>query len=131
MVKTRFGYDNHLCGGRLFLFLIMKVTAQEALNQLDAEKSRLFAKVMEHGTMSVEIYRPVKTDPQTPHKQDELYIVISGNGEFINDGERSFFGKGDVLFVPAGIEHRFENFTDDFATWVIFYGAEGRERASQ
>jgi len=32
-----------------------------------------------------------------------------------------------MLFVPAGVEHRFENFSDDFATWVIFYGPEGGE----
>ena len=70
--------------------------------------------------MSVEIYRPVNTDTQTPHLQDELYVIISGSGEFFNNGERSAIGQGDVLFVPAGVEHRFENFTDDFATWVIF-----------
>ncbi len=82
---------------------------------------------MEHGTMSVEIYRPVKSDLQTPHAQDELYVVISGTGEFINNGIRTDFRPGDVLFAPAGIEHRFENFTEDFATWVIFYGPVGGE----
>jgi mannose-6-phosphate isomerase-like protein (cupin superfamily) len=106
----------------------MRITLQESLNQLDAEKAHWFIKVMEHGTMSVELYRPIKTDPQTPHKQDELYIVISGSGEFLIDGKRVAFEKGDVLFVAAGIEHRFENFTNDFATWVIFYGPEGGER---
>lgn len=34
---------------------------------------------------------------------------------------------GDLLFVPAGVVHRFEEFTDDFATWVMFYGPEGGE----
>jgi len=72
--------------------------------------------------MSVEIYRPVITDKQTPHTQDELYVIISGSGDFFNAGDRYAFQPGDVLFVPAGAEHRFENFTDDFATWVIFYG---------
>ena len=33
-----------------------------------------------------------------------------------------------LIFVPAGIEHRFENFTDDFSTWVIFYGPAGGEK---
>jgi hypothetical protein len=55
----------------------MKVNIAEALEQLDHAHGQLFAKVMENGTMSVEIYRPVKTDPQTPHKQDELYISLS------------------------------------------------------
>src|ERR1700752_476342 len=106
----------------------MQISIKEALNQLDCSKALLFTKVLEHGTMSVEIYRPVKTDLQTPHKQDELYVVISGCGEFINGDTCSPFGKGDVLFVPAGTGHRFVNFTDDFATWVIFYGPEDGEK---
>ncbi len=77
--------------------------------------------------MSVEIYRPMKADLQTPHAQDELYVVITGTGEFLNDGVRVAFQAGDVLFAPAGVEHRFENFTDDFATWIIFYGPVGGE----
>ncbi|HTD40189.1 MAG TPA: cupin domain-containing protein [Mucilaginibacter sp.] len=106
----------------------MKVSITEALEQLDQANGQLFAKIMEHGSMSVEIYRPVKTDPQTPHKQDELYVVINGSGVFMNDQERTTFKQGDVLFVKAGIKHRFENFTDDFVTWVIFYGPDGGEK---
>ena len=37
------------------------------------------------------------------------------------------FLPGDFLFVPARAEHRFLDFTDDFTTWVLFYGAEGGE----
>jgi mannose-6-phosphate isomerase-like protein (cupin superfamily) len=99
----------------------MKVSIADALSQLEQSNGALFAKVMEYGTMSVEIYRPVKTDLQTPHLQDELYVVISGMGDFLNDGKRANFAPGDVLFVAAGLEHRFENFTDDFVTWVIFF----------
>ena len=86
---------------------------------------------MEHGSMYVEIYKPHQTDNQTPHLQDELYIVISGSGEFLNDTVRSVFHPGDILFAPAGITHRFENFTDDFSTWVIFYGPQGGEKSSK
>jgi hypothetical protein len=45
-----------------------------------------------------------------------------------NGDSRHAFSAGDVLFVPAGVPHRFEDFTDDFGTWVIFYGPEGGER---
>ncbi|MDB4919083.1 cupin domain-containing protein [Mucilaginibacter sp.] len=105
----------------------MRSTVTDALQKLAGSDGALFIKLMEHGSMSVEIYRPAKTDRQTPHLQDELYVIISGKGEFLNDGERSAFGPGDVLFVPASVEHRFENFTEDFATWVIFYGPDGGE----
>jgi mannose-6-phosphate isomerase-like protein (cupin superfamily) len=49
---------------------------------------------------------------------------------FRNGPERHPFERGDVLFVAAGVEHRFENFTDDFAAWVFFYGPEGGEPAA-
>ena len=39
------------------------------------------------------------------------------------------FGPGDLLFVPAGVEHRFEEFSDDLAVWVVFYGPDGGEQA--
>jgi mannose-6-phosphate isomerase-like protein (cupin superfamily) len=64
----------------------------------------------------------------TPHTRDELYVVARGSGAFVTGSRRHPFGAGDVLFVPAGVEHRFEDFTDDFGTWVIFYGPEGGER---
>jgi len=104
----------------------MHISPKKALAHLQ-EQSRLFLNVFEHGTLQVEVYRPQKVDTQQPHTRDEVYIVISGSGEFLNNGKRSDFGPGDFLFVPAGAVHRFENFTDDFATWVLFYGPEGGE----
>ena len=82
-----------------------------------------------HGSMIVEYYAPRGVDRQTPHTRDELYVVIAGRGTFENGPVRHPFGPGDVLFVAAGREHRFAAFTDDFATWVIFYGPEGGEGA--
>lgn len=99
----------------------------DALRQLetgdDPEGALLFA----HGSLTIEIYRPAGVDRQQPHEQDEVYVVIAGSGEFVNGDTRQPFEPGEVLFVPAGVEHRFENFSDDFATWVIFYGPTGGE----
>ena len=106
---------------------IRNVSVEEAMREL--KKEDLFAKVLEHGSMYVEIYEPKGEDYQMPHDQDELYVVISGSGDFYNNGVTKSFQTGDVLFVPAGIEHRFLNFTDDFKTWVIFYGPKGGEQA--
>ena len=82
-----------------------------------------------HGSMIVEYYAPRGIDRQTPHTRDELYVIIAGQGTFQNGTVRHPFGPGDVLFVAAGVKHRFEGFSDDFATWVIFYGPEGGEDA--
>ena len=77
--------------------------------------------------MSVEIYQPKGKDLQQPHLQDEIYVIMSGSGIFQNGPDQYPFGPGDFLFVPAGVEHRFLDFTEDFKTWVIFYGAAGGE----
>jgi mannose-6-phosphate isomerase-like protein (cupin superfamily) len=58
-----------------------------------------------------------------------VYVVVRGEGEFVNGPIRHRFGPGDILFVPAGVEHRFEGFTDDLAVWVVFYGPDGGEPA--
>jgi mannose-6-phosphate isomerase-like protein (cupin superfamily) len=87
-----------------------------------------FVTAFTHGTLEVELYAPRATDPQTPHRRDEVYIVVSGHGQFVADGKRSEFGAGDFLFVEAGVDHRFENFSDDLAVWVLFYGPDGGER---
>ena len=86
-----------------------------------------FATLFRHGTLEVEFYRPDGVDRQTPHTRDEVYVVASGRGAFLNGDQRHAVEAGEVLFVPAGAEHRFVDFTEDFATWVFFYGPEGGE----
>lgn len=107
-----------------------RITLEEAAAQLPDSPLR-FVTLLRRGSLSVELYAPRGHDPQQPHKQDELYVVVAGSGEFINGDERHPFGPGDVLFVPAGVEHRFENFSADFQTWVIFYGPEGGEQVDE
>ena len=104
-----------------------KVGLLDAIEQLKNESEKPFTVLMKHGTMSVEYFAPLKTDTQSPHQQDELYVIARGHGQFNRNGEMIEYKAGDVLFVPAGMEHRFENFSDDFATWVIFYGQQGGE----
>lgn len=86
-----------------------------------------FVVALSHGTMIVELFAPVGIDPQTPHRQDELYFIHSGRADFLLRGKRIPCAAGDVLFVPAGEEHHFENMADGFATWVVFWGPEGGE----
>ncbi len=80
-----------------------------------------------HGTLLVKYYAPRGDDPQTPHSRDELYVVAHGRGVFFNGMSRLPFGPGDLLFAAASTPHRFEEFTDDFGVWVMFYGPENGE----
>ncbi len=105
-----------------------QVTLSEARERLRAAPSR-FVEVFAHGSLRVELYAPQGHDPQTPHRQDELYVVQQGKGSYRCADAVTHFGPGDVLFAPAGVEHRFENFSDDLEVWVIFYGPDGGEAA--
>ncbi len=65
-------------------------------------------------------FAPEGTDYQTSHDEDEFYFIVRGSGELIIAAERFAVQPGDVFFVEAGVEHRFENFTD-LVTWAIFF----------
>ena len=86
-----------------------------------------YAVGFEHGSMTLGFYAPVGADPQYPHERDEIYIVHTGESKFVVDGETTSLSAGDAIFVPAGAVHRFEDFSEDFATWVVFWGPSGGE----
>ncbi|HEV2763838.1 MAG TPA: cupin domain-containing protein [Pyrinomonadaceae bacterium] len=117
MKKSEQGDDN---GGRVFALA-------EALARVPTVEGKRFSTVFERGQLLVEIYAPRGHDPQQPHARDEAYVVAVGSGEFVCGGRRERFGPGAFLFAPARVAHRFENFTDDLAVWVIFYGPAGGE----
>jgi mannose-6-phosphate isomerase-like protein (cupin superfamily) len=98
----------------------------EAAGRLSGSSLRsipLFA----HGSLLVKYYAPLGTDAQTPHTRDEIYVVAQGRGAFFDGHSRRVIAPGDLLFAAAGITHRFEDFSDDFGVWVMFYGPENGE----
>lgn len=100
---------------------------QAALEAVGESEDGIYGVLLRHGSLEIGYYTPERMDQQQPHEQDEVYIVQSGSGFFFIDGERRPFEPGEALFVPAGAVHRFEDFTDDLAAWVIFYGPKGGE----
>ena len=105
-----------------------RMTISNAIKSLEGNDQK-FNVLFEHGSLVVEIYKPERVDYQQPHSRDEIYVIASGSGYFVNGDAREKFEPGEVLFVPAGVEHRFEEFSEDFLTWVFFYGPEGGEEA--
>ena len=107
--------------------MAQRYTVKKALQLVAESEDRAYGVLLEHGSLELGYYKPDRIDPQQPHSQDEIYIVQSGTGTFVLNNERQPFEPGEALFVPAGVAHRFEDFSDDFAAWVVFYGPQGGE----
>jgi mannose-6-phosphate isomerase-like protein (cupin superfamily) len=105
----------------------MRFTVKEYLDRLPLPGNDKW----KHGIWDVEAFRkehvsmvlfaPKGEDFQTSHDEDEFYFIVSGSGEMVIGGERHPFAAGDAFYVPAGVEHRFEDFTDDLVTWAVFF----------
>ncbi len=63
-------------------------------------------------------------DPQKPHKEDEIYYVISGKAKMRIGAEERLVGEGNVIFVEAGREHHFFDIQQELVILVVFAPAE-------
>jgi mannose-6-phosphate isomerase-like protein (cupin superfamily) len=63
-------------------------------------------------------------DDQTPHTEDEIYVVVAGRAVFVDLGGPTEVRAGDTIFVAAGDEHRFTDVTEDLTLVVVFAPAE-------
>jgi mannose-6-phosphate isomerase-like protein (cupin superfamily) len=108
-----------------------QVAARAAMAKLPQRGGKRFASAFRHGSLQVELFAPRGRDAQRPHIRDEVYVVIQGSGFYVNGTQRFAFRPGDMMFAAAGEEHHFEDFGEDFFTWVLFYGPEGGEKAAK
>jgi quercetin dioxygenase-like cupin family protein len=88
---------------------------------------RLYLEFLRSAALSVGVYElPAGgTDPQQPHAEDEVYYVVRGRGRVLVGGEDQPVAEGAVVFVPAGVVHRFHEITEDMTLLVFFAPAEG------
>ena len=64
------------------------------------------------------------TDPQSPHTEDELYVVMSGRAQVMVGGEVRPIRRGSVVFVGTGVEHHFLDIEERLVLLVMFGPAE-------
>jgi mannose-6-phosphate isomerase-like protein (cupin superfamily) len=76
--------------------------------------------------MSAGVYvlRKGATDPQKPHREDEMYYIVRGRARMQIGAEHSEVGPGSVLFVEAEMEHRFYDIEEELEALVFFAPAE-------
>jgi mannose-6-phosphate isomerase-like protein (cupin superfamily) len=103
---------------------IIHYALPEALAKGPPPPENLAVPIFADGDIEVELYSPKDQDPQKPHARDEFYFVARGSGFFFDGATRHSVMAGSFIVVPAGQLHRFEDFSPDFAVWVVFYGAE-------
>lgn len=80
--------------------------------------------------LSVGTYHLVagSVDTQSPHTEDEIYVVTAGRAVLATPTGSAPVGPGSVVYVPAHLEHRFVDITEDLTTLVIFAPAEYSRR---
>ena len=91
-----------------------------------AASGRLYREFLRVPAMSAGLYVLPKgaTDPQKPHREDELYYVVSGRARFTAGGEAREVSAGTLIFVAADVEHRFHGIEEELTVLVFFAPAE-------
>lgn len=71
-----------------------------------------------HG-VEIAAYVPRRDGDFESRRRDNVYVIIQGDGVFRKRSTARSFKTGDLIFAPAGVPHRFESFSADFASWVV------------
>jgi mannose-6-phosphate isomerase-like protein (cupin superfamily) len=70
-------------------------------------------------------------DRQQPHTEDEVYYVIAGQGRVTVGSEVREVAPGTIVFVAAGVPHRFHDISEELSLLVVFGPAEGSREVDQ
>jgi mannose-6-phosphate isomerase-like protein (cupin superfamily) len=87
-----------------------------------ADRQQPYLEFLRAATLSLGVYvLPAGgVDPQQPHTEDEVYYVVAGRGSLIVGDEERRVGPGSLIFVAAGVEHRFHQI-DEALTLLVFF----------
>ena len=98
----------------------------DELNRQRAGKNKLYLEFLRVPAMSAGVYvLPAGgTDPQKPHREDEVYYVVRGRVRMQIGSEHAQVRAGSVIFVEAEAEHRFYDIAEELEVLVFFAPAE-------
>ena len=107
------------------------VQAANFVNIVDVEDNRrqsgkLYSEFLRVPAMSAGVYvLPAGgVDPQSPHREDEMYYVVRGRALMRAGSEDSAVSEGSIIFLAAGVEHRFYEIAEELMVLVFFAPAE-------
>jgi mannose-6-phosphate isomerase-like protein (cupin superfamily) len=92
------------------------------------QSGKLYLEFLRHPSMSLGVYAlPAGgVDPQSPHTEDEVYYVVGGRASIRVGDEDRRVEPGTIVFVKAGVEHRFHSIMEELTVLVFFAPAESR-----
>ena len=99
------------------------VSTTELADRLEQDDTN-YMEVLSEESMRVELARYPNPEPKTPHREDELYVILSGSGVVHVGSETYEVNEGDVVYVEQGVEHNFFEIDDEITALVVFTGAE-------
>jgi mannose-6-phosphate isomerase-like protein (cupin superfamily) len=96
------------------------------MNKIRAKKKSLYHSFLNTSTLHCGVYhlKAGAKDPQSPHKEDEVYYVESGKAKLTVDDETFDCQPGVVLFVAAEAKHHFHDIEKDLTLLVFFSKAK-------
>jgi quercetin dioxygenase-like cupin family protein len=113
-------------GGISVSVLKADIFTVDQLNQQQAQIQKTYLEFLRVPAMSAGLYvlAAGASDPQKPHREDEMYYVVRGRARFRAGGEDREVSAGSVIFVAAEVEHRFYDIVEELAVLVFFAPAE-------
>jgi mannose-6-phosphate isomerase-like protein (cupin superfamily) len=92
-----------------------------AVRERLAEAGGGYEVVHESAALEIGVYVLVAPEPdrQQPHEDDEVYVVLEGNGVLQVEDAEVPVREGSAVFVEAGAEHRFSAY-EHLSVLVIF-----------
>jgi mannose-6-phosphate isomerase-like protein (cupin superfamily) len=99
---------------------------EAARSELQARTGDLYLEFLRRDSMSCGLYvlEPGADDPQQPHQEDEIYVVLAGRARLRMADRDQPVGPGNVLFVARTVPHRFHDVTERLSVLVFFAPAE-------
>lgn len=104
----------------------MQAYELEQLTRTRAASGDLYLEFLRVPSMSMGVYAlPAGgIDPQSPHTEDEVYYVVSGRARIRVGDEDQPIHAGSIVYVAAGVDHRFHAIEEALTVLVFFAPAE-------